>query len=64
MDAAQIKAIRAARQETQDEFAKHFGVVRSTVAMWEANGTPDTGAGRHHVERILSELTNDADARA
>ena len=58
MTADEIRAVRERRSETQEDFAKHFGVARSTIAMWETNGTPENGAARHHVERILAEIEN------
>ena len=56
MKASQIKRVREQRRETQAEFAKHFGVARTTIIAWEANGTPSTGPGQYHIAKVLKEL--------
>ena len=56
MTAQEIKALRESLGETQEQFAERFGVVRTTVTMWEINGTPETGPGRYHVDGIIAKL--------
>jgi DNA-binding XRE family transcriptional regulator len=56
MKATQIKRVREQRRETQAEFAKHFGVARTTIIAWEANGTPTTGPGQYHIAAVLADL--------
>jgi transcriptional regulator with XRE-family HTH domain len=51
--------IRAARKrlgETQEQFAKRFGVDRATISRWEASGIPHKGPGRALMVRVLAEL--------
>jgi DNA-binding transcriptional regulator YiaG len=36
-----IKAARASLGESQEEFARRFGVHQSTIARWEARGVND-----------------------
>jgi DNA-binding XRE family transcriptional regulator len=56
MDAASLKTLREDRGESQEQFARHFGVGRTTVILWETKGTPEQGPGRFHIERVLAEL--------
>jgi DNA-binding transcriptional regulator YiaG len=56
MKAKQVKALREELGESQQAFADRFGVVSTTVTMWEKNGTPSIGAARRHVDRVLAEL--------
>lgn len=41
MTAPEIRAIRAYTHETQEKFAKRFGVNRYAVAFWESYGIAD-----------------------
>jgi transcriptional regulator with XRE-family HTH domain len=61
MDAQAIRALRERLGDTQEDFAKRFGVERTTVTMWEKNGTPKAGSGRNHCDRIISELQGELD---
>jgi len=60
MTGADIKAARDRLRETQEEFAKRFGVARTTLLNWEAEGPPTKGPARHHIERVMSELPQQA----
>jgi len=54
MDKEQIKAIREAYGETQEQFAARIGVHARTVKRWESGTVP-----RPIAERILKELQCD-----
>jgi transcriptional regulator with XRE-family HTH domain len=56
-----IKALRVARQWTQDEMAAHFGVDKATVWRWENVGIPQRGASRKALEREFK-LVSEAEA--
>lgn len=55
-----IKAARASLGESQEEFARRFGVHQSTVARWEARGIKDN-LTRIAVESLLSQCNSEAD---
>lgn len=40
MDKRKLKALRAARGETQTQFASHFSVAQNTISKWETMGVP------------------------
>jgi DNA-binding XRE family transcriptional regulator len=48
--------LRRLRGETQEEFAKQFGVGRTTMLNWETYGPPAYGPTRHYVELRLRQL--------
>ena len=54
--AADIRAVRARLDETQQQFGARFGVDRSTIAGWEKNGIPEEGTARVLAHRIFMEL--------
>jgi DNA-binding transcriptional regulator YiaG len=58
--AKQIKTARQRAGETQEQFSKRFGVDRSTLAGWEANGAPRDGTAPRLIERVLFELAQQA----
>lgn len=50
------KALKTARErarETQEQFAKRFGVDQSTYSRWEKAGPPKKGPARRSIEREL-----------
>ncbi len=51
MNEIDLKALRAARQWTQDDMAAHFGVDKATVWRWENIGIPKRGTSRKAIER-------------
>ncbi len=51
-----LKAIRKSLGETQDTFAKRFGVNQSTLQRWEVEGLPEHGTARLAVERVVADL--------
>lgn len=62
--AKEIRALREARDETQLQFAKHFGVGRTTIISWEQYGPPDYAPIRAHVKMTMRRLQPKARARA
>ncbi len=54
--AEQIKSARLAAKESQEAFARRFGVDQATVHRWENKGPPTRGAARMAIERVLAEL--------
>ena len=61
---ADLKRHRDRLRETQDEFAKRFGVARTTLLHWEAAGIPKFGPTRQHIERVLAGLAVEASQAA
>jgi DNA-binding XRE family transcriptional regulator len=53
---SQIKRARLRAGESQQEFAKHFGVARTTLLNWEKHPPPTTGTSAAHIERVLADL--------
>jgi hypothetical protein len=53
MTAEEVKILRARSGQSLAQFAKLFGVTRQAIWHWEQRGTPSTGSGRYHVERVL-----------
>lgn len=49
-----IRATRKRLGETPAQFAKRFGVARTTIVHWEKVGPPKTGPGRHHIETVMA----------
>lgn len=56
MTPTQVRRLRKSLNEKPHEFARRFGVARTTILSWERKGTPKIGAGRHHIETVLAEL--------
>lgn len=56
-----IKAARASLGESQEEFARRFGVHQSTIARWEARGVKDN-LTRLAVETVLSQCSSETGA--
>lgn len=54
--AADLKRARERAGESQEEFAKRFGVGRTTLLNWETRGPPKIGPGRAHITRVLADL--------
>jgi DNA-binding transcriptional regulator YiaG len=55
--AAEIKSLRLARRETQEQFARHFKVGRTTILNWERHGLPARPLMiRAHAETVLRKL--------
>ena len=54
--AGHLKTARKSVSETQEAFARRFGVDRSTLAGWEKDGPPKEGTAPVLIERILAEL--------
>jgi DNA-binding transcriptional regulator YiaG len=54
--ATDLKRARRRRGETQEQFARHFGVKRTTILNWETRGPPASGAAMPLIERVLAEL--------
>ena len=42
--------------ETQDVFARRFGVDRTTYTDWEKHGPPKRGAAPALIERVLADM--------
>jgi DNA-binding transcriptional regulator YiaG len=57
ISAADIRAARARVDETQSQFAKRFGVDRSTVAFWEKAGLPKKGTAPILIEQEIRSIT-------
>lgn len=51
-----VKSARERLGESQEAFAKRFGVDQSTVHRWETDGVPQRGTTPMAVERVLAEL--------
>jgi DNA-binding transcriptional regulator YiaG len=56
MDGIKIKNARERIGESQEDFAKRFGIDQATLSRWETTGVPERGPGRKIVERVLFEL--------
>jgi len=56
MKGTDIKALRDRRGETQAQFAQHFGVSRTTIIKWEADGPPNMGPARKLLELVMAKL--------
>lgn len=48
--------LRTQLGETQAQFAKRFGVGRTTIIGWEANGPPQSGPTAHWVRLVCTRL--------
>ena len=57
---AQIRRARERLGETQARFATRFGVNQATIHRWEARGVPTRGTAEKAVERVLSEIDEEA----
>ena len=51
-----LKAIRWRLGESQEKFARRFGVHQSTIHDWETRGIPRFGTAGALVRRVLAEL--------
>jgi len=62
--ATDLKRARTRRGETQEQFAAHFGVKRTTILNWETKGPPPSGPALPLIERVLAELSQKASEAA
>jgi DNA-binding transcriptional regulator YiaG len=62
--ATDLKRARTRRGETQEQFAAHFGVGRTTILNWETKGPPESGPALPLIERVLAELRDKAPQEA
>lgn len=51
-----IRAVRQRLNESQDAFARRFGVDQSTISVWETKGPPRKGAARPLIIRVFQDL--------
>lgn len=51
-----VKSARERLGETQEAFARRFGVDQSTVHRWETDGPPERGTAGMMIERVLTDL--------
>jgi DNA-binding XRE family transcriptional regulator len=54
--ATDLKRARTRRGETQEQFAAHFGVGRTTILNWETKGPPSTGTAPRVIAQVLADL--------
>jgi DNA-binding transcriptional regulator YiaG len=54
--ATDLRRFRVRCGETQAQFAKRFGVSRTTLLNWETRGPPASGPALPLIERVLAEL--------
>lgn len=54
--AADLKRVRLALAESHEQFARRFGVDRSTYTGWEGGKIPKEGTAPLLIERIMAEL--------
>jgi DNA-binding transcriptional regulator YiaG len=54
--AEKIRTVRARLAESQEIFARRFGVHQSTIARWEEDGPPSSGPAAILVEALVSRL--------
>lgn len=59
-----VKAARVGLGESQEAFAKRFGVDQSTVHRWETAGPPSRGTAGKMLELVLGEVGALPEARA
>ena len=52
----ELAQLRQQRGETQEEFAKHFSVGRTTICMWEMYGPSPLPLVRAHVAGVMKKL--------
>ena len=52
----EIAELRRQRGETQEEFAVHFSVGRTTICMWEQYGPSPLPMVRAHIANIMKKL--------
>lgn len=57
-----IRQARKRINETQEQFARRFGVDRTTLIGWELHGPPKIGPAAILLERTLRELSDVASA--
>jgi DNA-binding XRE family transcriptional regulator len=62
--ATDLKRARTRRGETQEQFAAHFGVGRTTILNWETKGPPATGTAPHFIAQVLAKLRDKAPQEA
>lgn len=56
--AADLKRVRTALAESHEQFARRFGVDRSTYSGWEAGKVPREGTAPLLIERVMVELAD------
>ncbi len=54
MDGNDLRLMRTELRETQDEFARRFGVDASTISRWETR-LPQFGPARALINRVMTE---------
>jgi DNA-binding XRE family transcriptional regulator len=52
----EVKLARVRRGFTQEEWAARMGVVRRTVAGWEADGLPENGTSQRHFWEVVEDI--------
>jgi DNA-binding transcriptional regulator YiaG len=57
MTAKQLKAMRDRLGESQEAFARRFGVARTTLLRWETDGPPTFGPTSAHIASVLADLS-------
>jgi DNA-binding transcriptional regulator YiaG len=62
MISTDIRRARDRLGESQEGFAKRFGVDQTTLSRWETGESAPRGAARELVKRVLSELRSEAAA--
>jgi DNA-binding XRE family transcriptional regulator len=60
LTATKIKRAREKLRESHGDFAKRFGVARTTIIHWEGGNPPKFGPTARHVERVLEDLAQQA----
>ncbi len=56
MDGRKLRKERERLGESQDEFAKRFGVDQATISRWENNAVPPRGSSLKLIQIVLSGL--------
>ena len=60
MDGRKIRKERERIGESQDEFAKRFGVDQATISRWENNAVPPRGSSLKLISLVLAALKETA----
>jgi DNA-binding transcriptional regulator YiaG len=63
MDGKKIRSAREKLGESQEDFAKRFGVDQTTLSRWETMGVPARGTSKRLVERVLYEIREQSTER-
>ena len=59
----EIRRVRLAMGETQEQFRHRFGIERTTLVNWEHRGAPKTAAIRFYIKHRLARLQTTAAMR-